>query len=1647
MADYYQLKNQNIFNPPANTSLGNATNQFDDVYIQNDLVLGNTTVTGATIVTPKVSTIGYPGDDTAANPAGGQTITLTGSGFLVGASVLINGSAVGVVSVVSSTTITFTSPANSAGSYVLYVINTDGGTAIAIPGIQYSGVPTWTTAAGSLGSLYETQNFNSTVTATGDAPITYSLFSGSIPPGATFNSNGTITGTSQVLSSSTTYTFTVRATDAEAQDTDRSFSLTINPDVVTWSSPANGTTYTSALNSAISNVTLVATSAVGSGITYTANALPVGLSLTGANISGTPTVEANSSSLLTATANTTSEASSITINWVISVANDPYYEYNTLLIPGASTTFVDDASTNNFAVTINGDTKPNSFNPYTPGYYSNYFDGNGDYLTTPTSANLVLPNNQNWTVESWVYLVGYNTGGNQILFLGNGSGGWTTTFNCDFGINSSTGYTYLEYANGGVNGTAIAGSTVVPLNRWIHLAWVYNGTAKTVTSYVNGIVDINAGSMSTYSPPAATVYATIGRTDPVVTTPTLYFWGYMSNTRIVKGTAVYTSAFTPPTSPLTAIANTSLLTCQSNRFIDNSTNNFTLTVNGNTTVNSFDPFTPNSSYSSYGSGYFDGTGDYLSVPASSALSFAADFTIECWVNTSTISLDPYGRRLWSFGSGAAFYLDALFYDGGAITSNLCIQIASTGIVITGTIPVANGQWNHVALTRSGSSMKLFVNGVQSGSTYTNSSAFTAGASNGMFLGCLGVGVGGFLLGNITDFRVLNGTAAYTTAFTPPTEPLTAIANTSLLTLQNNQSVSNNVFLDNSSNNLLITRAGNTTQGTFSPYGGNWSASLNGTTDYLSTPYNTAFDFNTGNFTVECWFNHTGASFANYPQLFGLATGSNSGRSYYFYIDPSGFLNFGMYPDGVNVTLLTATTACTRNVWNHAALVRSSGTTKIYLNGVVVATATNQNFQPYLNAGSFFNIGREASYNGSYFPGYISNFRIVKGTALYTTTFTPPTTPLTPITNTVLLTCQSSRFIDNSINNLTITKVGDTSVQRFSPFNPSSLTPTSYSGYFDGTGDYVSAPYSAGGQLGSNNFTIEFWAYFSSVASGQQLLSAYQSGSTTNYALYTASTGTLNYYLSSNGSTWNIASGVSFGNISVNTWIHVALVRNGSTFTPYLNGVAGTTSTSASAIYTNTSPTIIGAAVNPTVNSPFTGYISNLRIVNGTAVYTATFTPPTTPLTAISGTSLLTLQSTTFIDNSTNNFTITAAGNSQPTQQNPFGFTSTTTNGYTPSTIGGSGYFDGTDYLDAGGQTAFAFGTGDLTFECWIYATVANDTPIYESRSTSSNTNGFTVTALSSTVIRVYTSGVLVSATVSNYLSTWTHIAFTRQGSTNRLFINGVLGSTATSSDNFSYASAIIGGGRYLNNNISAYFTGYITDVRLVKGTALYTSNFVPPSAPLTAIQNTSLLTNMTSAGIYDASMMNNMETVGDAKLSTAVSKFGGSSMYFDGTGDGLYIPNNINYTFGTGNFTIEFWIYFNSITGYITLMSDGYTQVGGWIIQTGNGTGKFTFYAGSIPTAIVSDTGSTVSTGTWYHIAIVRNNSVTTIYRDGTSVGSAADTSNYSYSSGSLIIGGGSGTGFNNYYLNGYLDDLRITKGYARYTSNFTAPTSAFPIF
>jgi len=192
-------------------------------------VLGSASLQTSAII-PTITSVIYPGDDTAVSTAGGDTVTLVGTNFNAGVKILVNGVEPSVVTRISSIQLTFTAPAQAQGNYIIYVINTDGSTALAVPGLQYSGTPAWTTAAGSLGNSGIASSFSTTVAATGDAPITYSVYSGSLPSGVTLNSStGVISGTTPSPANSTTYNFTIRATDAQNQDTDRAFSLTITP--------------------------------------------------------------------------------------------------------------------------------------------------------------------------------------------------------------------------------------------------------------------------------------------------------------------------------------------------------------------------------------------------------------------------------------------------------------------------------------------------------------------------------------------------------------------------------------------------------------------------------------------------------------------------------------------------------------------------------------------------------------------------------------------------------------------------------------------------------------------------------------------------------------------------------------------------------------------------------------------------------------------------------------------------------------------------------------------------------------------------------------------------------------------------------------------------------------------------------------------------------------------------------------------------------------------------------------------------------------------------------------------------------------------------------------------------------------------------
>jgi hypothetical protein len=454
---------------------------------------------------PRVSSLIYPGDDTAANTVGGQTVYVVGSGFDANANVYINGNAVPSISFISASNLAITTPALASATYPVYVINPEtGATAIHIPGLRVSGDPTWVTAAGSLtASQDEASAWSYTVSANSDSAVTYALAGGSsLPTGISLAANGLISGTlSSPPGTETTYNFTVVANDAENQSASRAFSVTVT---------------------------------TGEGVLFANNVLLI-------HADGTNNKNNH--------------------------------------------TFLD-SSNNNLTITRNGNATQGSFSPFSQTGWSNYFDGSGDQLAVNSmtfSANAV-------TVEAWVYFTADSFGSFHDIFIISSVG-----MLLDSGRLRFYGF------------SATTASATITRNKWVHVA-VVKESNNTLKGYYDGVECFSTTSSTVWQPSNQTGY--IGSWS---SGSTEFFPGYISNLRL-SNVARYTSNFTPPTSPFSSDANTILLSCQSNRFIDNSNNNFAITRNGDVSVQAFSPFAPTAAYSTAnvgGSGYFDGTDDYL----------------------------------------------------------------------------------------------------------------------------------------------------------------------------------------------------------------------------------------------------------------------------------------------------------------------------------------------------------------------------------------------------------------------------------------------------------------------------------------------------------------------------------------------------------------------------------------------------------------------------------------------------------------------------------------------------------------------------------------------------------------------------------------------------------------------------------------------------------------------------------------------------------------------------------------------------------------------------------------------------------------------------------------------------------------------------
>ena len=826
---------------------------------------------------------------------------------------------------------------------------------------------------------------------------------------------------------------------------------------------------------------------------------------------------------------------------------------------------------------------------------------------------------------------------------------------------------------------------------------------------------------------------------------------------------------------------------------------------------------------SLGSVSFNGTSQYLTLPSNAALNVGSgDFTVECWIYLN--SAPTAGQTQEIFNSGD-FHLNFRGSANLAITNNTTVlsNLSNT---------IATSSWTHVAAVRVSDTMTIYLNGVANTPATGQTYSFVQGAGQ---IGSQNGASGPFLNGYISNLRVVKGTAVYTGAFTPPLQPLTAIqnagiygTNTSAITgtqtsLLLNTPANTSFITDSSSNSITVTNNGTATAAVLNPFNSVplGSVYVNGTTtQYLTVADASAFAFGTGTFTVEGWFYftsvptnsglwHLGAS--NFPGLTGLALAWFSGTNSWVVYAGNGS-NFAV---GAG-TLIT-------NSWMHLALVRdSSNILTLYVNGIgYTVVGSPGDLTDYSN---LTNLVVGGYYDPSYtMNGYISNFRITKGVSVYTgSSFTLPTgllsstqpanvngTPTAAITGTqtslLLNTAYGSSFLtDSSTYNLTVGSPGSTS-SKLSPYrNNINLTHTTAAttvlnmatatGFtYTGTGGFVVAAM-------SNTRTFNFGA-----TAGGSLTTAPSLTFTTGASVATLTT-----------ASW-------FDNLDFGT----------TTFNPGTTAlnITGDLTLSATGTYTTMTPTLLGTGTI-TGNTNTTLAALTINSTSGTTTLASALTMAATGTTTLTSGALVLggydLSTGIFASTNTNTRSVS--------------FGSTSSNAIGSVSLNGT-----TQYLTVPGSSAFAFGTDDYTVELWAYPTSASWT--------TGNFYFWDILGGNVTLqyfqnqISFYNATLGAASPVYNSgkslpLNTWAHIAIVRQSGITKMFVNGIFITSAADSFNVTTPGTVYVG---VASSLTAQFPGYLSDVRMVKGVAVYTGSFVPPTGPLGSTQTANVNGNPSAA--------------------------------------------------------------------------------------------------------------------------------------------------------------------------------------------------------
>lgn len=422
------------------------------------------------------------------------------------------------------------------------------------------------------------------------------------------------------------------------------------------------------------------------------------------------------------------------------------------------------------------------------------------------------------------------------------------------------------------------------------------------------------------------------------------------------------------------------------------------------------------------------------------------------------------------------------------------------------------------------------------------------------------------------------------------------------------------FSDYSNNGIPVwTNGGVTLSSAQSKFGG-YSALFNGTNGYLTLPQNTAFEFGTNDFTVECWVyslssTQAGTCFIsdNYSGygnpittalgLFDFSTGGGNTLAFGYYNGTGGWYG------------VVSSTTLPTNTWTHIAGVRTGGVATLFKDGVAIGWSTN--FGPYIGQPDFLHIGRrwDTYSSTSYWNGYIDEVRITNGIARYgtiplqTSAFPDNSTGDPNFANVSVLLHGDSLPITESSNNTYLSITGGATVSATqSKFGGKSLyfpnTAQSSNGCVSGT--------TSGVAFGSGDFTIECWIYPTVVWSYAAIFSTRPDNGGYADAINLTFDGNGMLYVYSNSVDVNSSNGT----IVANQWQHIAVCRSGNTLKLYYNGRLVGVNTN----YTKTpTRTFYGVGQHPVgASEAYQGYIDELRVTKGICRYDQTFTPSTIP---------------------------------------------------------------------------------------------------------------------------------------------------------------------------------------------------------------------------------------------------------------------------------------------------------------------------------------------------------------------------------------------------------------------------------------------------